>query len=281
LVTSAGGFGGLVQFLFSLGNFYLDDSQTNVHWKHGKNYLGAFLFVAAVVTAVLVGIAGALAVLLVIIEASKFPKTFNTEDELFLLTISIVAGFGSRQLLPSITATFQQQLNKLAGQNAELQSQAVKSTARVTAISRAQTALASPTTPPPERVSAAQALAALQLPTDRTVALLQGRLYRANAEHGPAPDRDAQFGQAIAALTSFLQAKGATKDTDYADALYNRACYKCLRNGNQDLQQALNELRESVGINPANKALARDDQDFDNLKKDPQLGPQFTQLVAA
>lgn len=281
LVASSGGFGGMVHFLFSLGSFYRDDNQVAAHWKHGKHGLGAFLFAAALVIAVLVGIAGALAVLFVIIEAGKFPKSLDAENELFLITLSVVAGFGSRQILPSISETFRQQLNRLAGQHAELQAETAKAALRVSAISRANTALASPTTPPSELISAAQGLAALTLPSDRTVALLQGRLYRACADRGPAAQREARYGQAIAVLTGFLQAKGATRDIDYADALYNRACYKCLRNANQDLQQALDDLRESVGINADNKALAREDSDFDHLRQDPNLGPIFTQLLAA
>jgi cell fate (sporulation/competence/biofilm development) regulator YlbF (YheA/YmcA/DUF963 family) len=223
------------------------------------------------VTAVLVGIVGAFAVAFVIIEVGKFPDTLDLKNQLFLITLSVMAGFASRQLLPSLTETFEKELTRLAGRQAEFQAQRDQDTLRVNAISRANTALASATTPSAERIAAAQALAALKLPTDRTVNILQGRLYRAADQLGPA----------IESLTNFLQAKGATRDVDYADVLYNRACYECMRNADQDLQQALTDLRESVRINPANKALAKEDPDFDNFKHNRQLHQQFEQLVAA
>jgi hypothetical protein len=262
LVVLAGGFGGLVQFLYSLGDFYLDDSPTGLHWRRGNNHLGTYLFGAASITAVLVGIAGALAVWFVIIAANenKFPVPLkDAKDQLYVLGLSVVAGFGSRQLLPSITATLQAQLDKLHAQDMETQSQMARDKVRVSAISRAQTALASITTPPAARTGAAQGLAALQLPTDRTVALLQGRLYAANALHGravdPAIDIDAHWAQAITALTSFLQAKGATRDTDYADALYNRACYECLRNGEENLRLRSTIYANQFALTPKTKRL--------------------------
>ena len=280
LIVSAGAFGGIAQFLFSLGKFYLvDNSPAALRWKHGEKALGWWLFIGAVLTDALIGIAGAFAVLFVIIEAGRFKPDGSPENQLFLFTLSVIAGYASLQLLPSITNTVAQQIEKLTGEHAQLKIQQDKSTDRVTAISRAQTALASTTTPPAERISAAQGLAALQLPNDRTVAILQGRLYRANAQHGPPAESAAQYSKAIEVLNAFLQAKASARDDDYADALYNRSCYQCLRNGPGDLEQSLEGLTEAIKIKTSLKAYASSDLDFDNIRHDPQLKPQFTKLI--
>lgn len=95
-------------------------------------------------------------------------------------------------------------------------------------------------------------------PKDRTVAITLGRVCRA----------DNDLGGAIDTLDDFLRAKEEALefDKDYADALYNHACYKTkLWEATKDqtyLEQAYQDLEKSIEISPVNKADAQADEDF-------------------
>ena len=64
---------------------------------------------------------------------------------------------------------------------------------------------------------------------------------------------------------------------DDPGALYNRACVYSLTS---QLKESLNDLKEAVSRDPKHRKMAREDEDFDNLRADPKLGPEFERLVA-
>jgi tetratricopeptide (TPR) repeat protein len=115
---------------------------------------------------------------------------------------------------------------------------------------------------------------------DRTVNIFLGRLYRMQGN----------YAGAVAALTTFLEAKqkNLPPDKDYADVLYNRACYLVLRSvelahmGKTDEAatmklRAYQDLETSIKLSPENKEDARHDVDLETLQGEAQfralLGP--------
>lgn len=64
---------------------------------------------------------------------------------------------------------------------------------------------------------------------------------------------------------------------DHSDTLYNRAClYSITRR----LKDSLNDLKEAISRDADNRKAAREDEDFENLRSDARLGPEFERLVA-
>jgi tetratricopeptide (TPR) repeat protein len=108
-------------------------------------------------------------------------------------------------------------------------------------------------------------------PLDRKVNLFLGRLHR----------RRKDYDAAIEAMTFFIREKsqaGQTADKDYADLLYNRACYSCLRaaalgadDAGKRIENALADLAASIAISPENAADAQDDPDFILIKTDQRF----------
>ncbi|GAG20494.1 unnamed protein product, partial [marine sediment metagenome] len=64
---------------------------------------------------------------------------------------------------------------------------------------------------------------------------------------------------------------------DLHDALYNRACLYSLTGR---LKESLNDLKEAISHDATYRKIAREDNDFDKLRSDPTLGPEFERLVA-
>ncbi|MCH7578287.1 MAG: tetratricopeptide repeat protein [Chloroflexi bacterium] len=65
-------------------------------------------------------------------------------------------------------------------------------------------------------------------------------------------------------------------DQDLVNALYNRGCVLA-RMG--QLKRSLADLRDAIGKDPKYRPLAREEEDFGNLRSDPTLGPEFERLV--
>ncbi len=59
--------------------------------------------------------------------------------------------------------------------------------------------------------------------------------------------------------------------------MYNRACAYSLMGRPA---QSLDELKHAVSSDETYRRMAREDADFDNLRSDPVLGPEFERLVA-
>jgi hypothetical protein len=98
-------------------------------------------------------------------------------------------------------------------------------------------------------------------PTNRRAAITLASIYRV----------DEDLGCAIAVLDRFLKAKADLQelDKDYADALYNRACYKLLVSASTgDVRyknQAYEDLKKSAEISPPKTVDAQSDEDLKPL----------------
>ena len=64
---------------------------------------------------------------------------------------------------------------------------------------------------------------------------------------------------------------------DNLDALYNRACTFSLMGR---LREALEQLDEAISRDEKYRKIAREDEEFDNVRSDPTLGPEIERLVA-
>ena len=183
-----------------------------------------------------VGIGGSLALTAVRIWLDSFEST-TTEPLhlLFNLSVSVVAGFAARTLLPTIASKLEKQVaaqgeelsdqkqeletleSQVAEQMAELEYQEQMAQARVALDEGAVDS---------DRKRAFDALSSIleANPVDRRAAIWLGRIHA----EASTPD----FDKAIAQLTKFLEEKtsrGQGEDGDAAAAMYNRACYSSLK----------------------------------------------------
>ena len=127
-----------------------------------------------------------------------------------------------------------------------------------------------------DRTRAIQSLLALRdkYPTDRYLSLYLGRLYKAREDHE----------SAVSAMSFFISAKGSKEDIDYADLLFNRACYRALHATRLEgdaktacITVALDDLERSIRLSPDNADAARADGDFAAL----QTNERFIALTRA
>jgi hypothetical protein len=103
-------------------------------------------------------------------------------------------------------------------------------------------------------------------PSNRLFTILIGRMLR----------KDESYSNATEELDKFIKYKDNEKefDTDYADVLYNRACYKTkasesdVRNGDNKarLKSAFEDIKKSTSIDPKNFIDAQDDVDLKLLR---------------
>lgn len=129
-----------------------------------------------------------------------------------------------------------------------------------------------PIVTPQDRDDAIKKLLAISAkhPTNRKIHIMLGRLYR----------RGEKYDEAVRILAEFLRAKEARgqMDKDYADALYNRACYICLKASKlpqtereKYKQEAYQDLEKSFQISPENKIDAAVDDDFLLVKNEDRF----------
>ena len=255
-----------------------------------------------VLRAAFVGMVGALGILALRAWLGDLTEYISpsTLDRALNFTISVLAGFAARTLLPTIAAKLEKEVRS-QGERIEEQERELKEQERVNLrqeerlgelignvsdsrkrleyqmrFSEADTTLRNMERAlPSDRERAFKALNTIleENATDRLAAIWLARLY---AEGEPA-----DIDSAIATLTGFLTAKGALgeKDEDYADARYNRACYYSLLardleardEGSDGVQQlvesAIADLATSVELKPTNKEDARADGDLEWLRK--------------
>lgn len=85
---------------------------------------------------------------------------------------------------------------------------------------------------------------------------------------------DNDLGSGVEVLDNFIKAKEqkGARDKDYADALYNRACYKlklwAATKNDSFKEQTYRDLEVSISYSPAYKADAFGDEDFKELWKE-------------
>jgi hypothetical protein len=195
-----------------------------------------------------IGMCGAAAIIFVFASTTWFPREDTTQTELWLLTMSVVAGFGSRRFLPMVTKRLERQVQELEEkvdkEHKELREAERRSQIR-DAVSRALTLVAPGAAATPTQLNSS--LVELReilrkYPKERTVTIVTGRTLRKLGE----------LSEAISVHTVFVytKTKAHEMDVDYADVLYQRSCYRCLMwPGNQDpvlKREGLKDLTESV-----------------------------------
>lgn len=252
-----GALGGLLdcfrRLKFGAGGFTLDEAG-----------VGFWALMKLSVLAGALGIGGALAVQLILLAAKQFSNDASVANQLFIFTLSLVSGFGARNILPMITRKLEREIDEVRRESHET-SEDVK---EVITFSKVMESL-KPDAPASERAWGISELSkyAQEAPTNRTFAILLGRLHRAN--------QDLQAG--INALDNFLRAKDQAneRDKDYADALYNRACYETLLWKDTDetshKEQAYRDLAASLEISQANQGDATVDPDFKILRSEQRF----------
>jgi tetratricopeptide (TPR) repeat protein len=211
---------------------------------------------ALLAIASIIGTGGSIAVLFGLAWSNKLDISRDIKSQVFLFTASFVAGFIGRRLLVSIATRLEEQITETRH---EVQTSRKESALAVhmgeynAAIVESTEAMGPSGTPVVQRVAADKLLQLKdRMPTDRKVNILLGRLLK----------RLGDLDGSIANLTSFLEAKkrrGEDKDNDYADVLYNRACYYALKG---DKESAYRDLEQSTTLAPRNKEDARSDPDF-------------------
>ncbi len=81
-----------------------------------------------------------------------------------------------------------------------------------------------------------------------------------------------RYEEALADFNRSLELRPADPNT-----VYNRACvYSHLHRASESLK----DLKEAISRDDKFRKMARDDEDFGNLRSDPTLGPEFERLVA-
>lgn len=118
-------------------------------------------------------------------------------------------------------------------------------------------------------------------PTRREAAITLARFYAERWKQ----DRISGLKEAIAILSSFAEAKLGKfeQDADRAAALYNITCYLMEIYGERSgsgapqeellayVNEALAHLRQSIELDPANAAEAKEDEDLSALRSDPRF----------
>jgi hypothetical protein len=218
---------------------------------------------------VLLGVGGAVSMLLVLTWMSKFNKDDTVENKVFLISLSMVSGFIGHRLLPRIAARLEEHIaSEVKKETAPIEKKMDLISAYQSTINRAAGVLAG-IKHPLDCEMAIKSLLSLKdkFATDRVIYVtFLGRLYKALK----------RYDDAIGILTEFIknkQSKGEASDIDYADAHYNRACYQALKwqTAGKDekikLQhQIADDLRLSCSIFPDNRTAAHSDRDFDAVR---------------
>jgi hypothetical protein len=273
LAVLGGALGGLAEFT---SKFTLGEKRPKIFERDptiGRTFL-------CILNHVLTGIAGAAAAAFVFSSTTWFPNSDTAQHRLWLLTLSLVAGFGARSVLPMVTRRLQRQINELeeeVQESKELAKEVDERSQGRDILARAMALLGSST--PPTQIELNSSSLELSEwirnhPLDRSATIVASRLCRAlkNLDEG------------VRTLTFFIDRKAAAGqlDTDYADALYQRACYQCLiwaedQNKNPELLgSGLQDVVESIKYNESNKRAFLTDTDFQPWRTEVE----FVKLVS-
>ncbi len=150
------------------------------------------------------------------------------------------------------------------------QAEALRDTRAYTAAITAAASNLEPGAHDSDRTRAIQTLLGLRdkYPTDRYLSLYLGRLYKAREDYESASD----------AMSFFISAKGSKTDNDFADLLFNRACYRALHATRLEgdakaacTTVALDDLEKSIRLSRDNADAARADTDFVSLRNNERF----------
>lgn len=299
-IIAGGAIGGIIDLAFKLNIEEITKEGTNekspiVCFAYNGVCIGFESFLVLLAVNGLIGVGGAIGVQFIIIGIQKFSSAATIENLLLVLSISLVAGFSARRLLPQISNKMARDLDVAKKKTEEIE-KTIEKTEKKTADIDVTTKQTRMIAEEAERIAKEtdkereegdeetfrelQALrpdatrfarqwaiehftkATTSDPTNRESAIKLGRLYKFNKD----------YLKGIETLTRFLDVKGDEEDVDFADVLYNRACYKSLlweQNKKKPAtlrDEALEDLTKSISINPENKEEAKEDKDFNPIK---------------
>lgn len=240
------------------------------------------------------GIAGAMAIQFILILLGAFRSSAAPIDQIFILSISVAAGFGAKQILPQITESLMRKLQQVDEKATEA---GTTSTRALEEVKKASDRIQQVDKSVVEKSMLYTLVAnALRLKDtedeDKQLEINQERaqmvdLLRVHIAKEPllgAYRRPCgrllknlgRLNEAINEMDDFLKLRRAanqTDDDDFADVLFNKACYHALRWGQShdaaDKNTALELLRSSFDILPSNRDHAERDPDLDELRADP------------
>jgi tetratricopeptide (TPR) repeat protein len=282
LVTTGGVLGGGVY----LASIYISSIESTVSSGSRKLQTGWFR-VANLTT----GAGGAWAGLLAMFWAHRVPLEGYPAQMLELLATSILAGYAGNRLLPAVaerlTSEFLKksvETAKASAEHAKTSEDNVKEMAEITR----RSALITESVAYLEKDSSHTVATTNQFigkleaelswnPQFRQAAILLGRMY-AEAKN--------QYDEAIAVMDRFIDAKrihGGKGDDAVADAFWNKANFlehqfKASGSANAELRKrAIQCLDESLKIHPSYLTMLQEDEDFDDLRRDP-LAAKFRRL---
>ena len=227
----------------------------------------------------LIGSAAALAFQWILIGVGKFQSSTQIEDIMFILATSVVAGYVARGILPMIASQSEKLIGRLESVDKKVEDVGKKLESVDKKVEDVEEDL--------RETSLLMRAVGNELesylrshPTDRRSAIILATICRAHKD----------LGGAIAILDRFSKAKADLQqfDKDYADALYNRACYNLLLSEStrdaKHKDQAYEDLKKSIEISPPNKVDAQSDEDFRPLWQEDRfkaLGRKHTPSVSA
>ena len=273
LVSFGGAIGGTAEYLRQI-------AYRNRVWVTNSDEVSSVPVMLLLLASAIIGLSGAIAIQFIFVLLGSFSAANTAKNIVFLFSISVAAGFGARIILPRLTERLKKQIEGTDQKATKADQKAMAATDEVREarfVIHLNHAL-SPNATESERQEAIEQLTARvpSDPTSRLNTILLARLYRARKN----------YKSAIRVLDNFLQRKeqkGERDDKDYADVLYNKACYYALSYGETDepakkeeyKQAVLESLARSSEISEENKIDARTDSDFDPLRGDGE----FTALI--
>lgn len=264
LAAAGGAFGGLVEFLAA---FQVKEGILKIR---GELHSAKLAF-QMIIIQILIGICGAFAVLFVFSSTTWFPSTDTAHNELWIVTLSVVAGFGARRFLPIVTKRLEAKINDL---EEKIEQERVDTALNFERdrireiVSQALAVLAPEANPTPTELHT-HGMKLRELlkkhPLERLVVIVAGRVNR----------RLNELNEAINLQSDFLARKENAKqlDEDYADVLYNRACYKCqLWDTNGDarlIDSGVSDIQLAIEYNRSNRSAVEEDEDFNPWREQP------------
>jgi hypothetical protein len=273
IVFVFGGFGGILGFFKDFSIEPDDPSSDEPKQKCHLSYLGMEIDQKEsniyMRQQAILGMGGACAGFVALLSTKTFTSTPEDIEFLILMMVSVISGYGGSKLLAIAYNTLEKNIKRQQAELDKVKSQVNKveeKTDQGNVITRATASLGDKSTISDKKESLKQLCSILKIdPTNRKIAILAGRIARANGD----------FEKGIKILTHFTEAlmnQGLNSDLsikNYADGLYNRSCYRCLLGGKFEgdkkeeiLQQAMLDLNNSCKLRHENVVDAFDDSDF-------------------
>ena len=249
----------------------------------------AFKGMAFFGASIVVGIGGALAILLAVLIVGRQEDISKPYDLLTLATLTFVAGTIGHRLLPMVAANLENRIadaERKAERAVRKAKQVEKTTESIgnraelnrevlTALQLLDRTEALPTIV--EDTVGALTKMSTAFPLDRPLHIVLGRVLA---------EKNGRRLEAIQVLKKFIERKtigNGKEDDDVAAAWFNIACYEALemKGATEPLkarrrENALKALAESLRIQPSNAKDAAEDPDLDGLRE----LPQFKKLMA-